>query len=224
MPVLYTARLTLTIYDVWAGEDDKHGLRHVEMEPINSVVPDSLWQTTERLRATRLATSLLPHQTPSGEPTSGPAVWYIRLGSNNPDGERIGAIAVCSRSTVVPPDMGWNIRKDLRNKGYATEAAKRVAEYLLNEFQGGFRNAIPVCGLLAIMDFSNPASTQVAKNLGMVDMREVTTDLRIEPFKVYGFALEGRRQFTAKDTLNCFGPGEQGVRVVRMLYDRDTIV
>ena len=75
------------------------------------------------------------------------------------DGEIIGGVTLekCEDRTY---ELGWVVRRDARGKGYASEAAKALAEYafdVLNAKQ-----------ILAHCDNRNAASERVMQKLGMV--------------------------------------------------------
>ena len=78
----------------------------------------------------------------------------------------IGFINVSCRHEEFPPDIGWVILPAHQGKGYAGEAAKRVQDYFVYEFQGGFINADPKIPLVACVKVGNEVSEKVARRLG----------------------------------------------------------
>src|SRR5436853_3318676 len=65
-------------------------------------------------------------------------------------------------------EMGWHVRRDLWNRGLATEAALRVREYARDTLGRG--------RLIAIIEPANRSSQAVARKLGMTVEREDVLD------------------------------------------------
>lgn len=175
-------------------------------------------QIRQSLAATTVPANWLPwHKTPTG-----PSLYLIRPGSDNPTGDRIGLINVTCRghrAEDFPPDMGWAIIPAYQRRGYASEAAARVKEYFLEEFQGGFRHAEPKLPLLCTLNDGNEVSEKVARGLGMEEVGEVAVfhvpGLRRKVFAVPG--LNCPRFEYDKLKINAFGVGDAGMQVLKTL-------
>ena len=80
-------------------------------------------------------------------------------------GQVIGFINVSCRHEQFPPDFGWVLLPVHQGHGYASEAAKRVQDYFVHEFQGGFINADPKIPLVACIKAKNEVSEKLARRL-----------------------------------------------------------
>jgi RimJ/RimL family protein N-acetyltransferase len=220
-PVISTERLTLTIWDDQDPAHEAWALEFFADEAIHSSLGKPLFHNLERIRAYRASTLLMPEHTPSRLPVSGAAVWFVRLGSDNPDGKPIGMINVCCRGLSIPTDIGWGLMKAYHGQGYASEAALAIASYILDDFQGGYRNSNPPCGLVATLNEKNMASRSVALKIGMIRMGEVLFEGSEEPIPIYAIPGLGTPQFTTATTMNVFGYGEAGRRTVKLLWGQE---
>lgn len=82
-------------------------------------------------------------------------------------------INISSRNPNLPPDIGWGAIREFQGIWHATDAAIRVEEYILEEFQGGFRNARPALGLVATLNEKNAKSAVVARKVGLVPVGDI---------------------------------------------------
>ena len=78
-------------------------------------------------------------------------------------------------------EVGWHIRRDLWNRGLATEAGRACRDYA--------RDVLRQPHLISIIDGDNLASQAVARKLGMRIEREDV--VRGRPRVIYGMALPG---------------------------------
>ncbi|KAF2104417.1 hypothetical protein NA57DRAFT_51244 [Rhizodiscina lignyota] len=127
-PVLHTGRLTLTL---WNGNEENlklflgtftspHTKEHVGELPVKTL------EDAKRL----IDTTTLGHKVLSGKKAPGAAMYILRLGRNNPNGEAIGHIELVQRNSERLPDVGYAlIGSKYANTGYMTEAAKEVLRY-----------------------------------------------------------------------------------------------
>ena len=76
------------------------------------------------------------------------------------DGEIIGGVMLETCEENRNYELGWVVRKDARGNGYASEAAKALAEYAFRELNAE--------QLQAHCDNRNAASERVMQKLGMV--------------------------------------------------------
>jgi RimJ/RimL family protein N-acetyltransferase len=220
-PILKSERLTLTIFDPRNDDDADWGLWCSNHPAIKAVVGSVGFDSREKWHAFRSATLIPPKFTPRQEHVSGPAAYAVRLGSNNPQGERIGIVLLACRDLNVPPDLGWLILPPHQRQGYASEAAKRLLDYFLDEFQGGFRNASPPIGITAILSSGNPGSVGVARKIGMVHRGEVSMAFpKGKLITIYGSPAVGLedKKFTPDQTVNVVGIGEAGIKVAKLLF------
>lgn len=74
-------------------------------------------------------------------------------------GEIIGGVNLEKCGVDRTYEIGWTIRKDMRGKGYATEAAKALMDYAFEELHAGI--------VQAHCDSRNQASEKVMRKLGM---------------------------------------------------------
>ncbi len=74
-------------------------------------------------------------------------------------GEIIGGVNLEKCGEDRTYEIGWTIRKDMRGKGYATEAAKALMDYAFEELHAGI--------VRAHCDSRNQASEKVMKKLAM---------------------------------------------------------
>ena len=90
--------------------------------------------------------------------TDGFGLWAVVLKEN---GEMIGdcGITMQNINSQLLPEIGYHIRKDMQNKGYATEAAAGCIRY-------GFEKLNFDC-LYSYMKYTNSASARVAEKNGM---------------------------------------------------------
>lgn len=75
-------------------------------------------------------------------------------------GEIIGGVNLEKCGVDRTYEIGWTIRKDMRGKGYATEAAKALMDYAFEELHAGI--------VQAHCDSRNQASEKVMRKLGMI--------------------------------------------------------
>jgi RimJ/RimL family protein N-acetyltransferase len=66
------------------------------------------------------------------------------------------------------PELGWTIRRDAWGNGYATEAARAVADWAFQELK--------IDRLISLIEPSNDRSVRLACRLGMVPTREAVSD------------------------------------------------
>jgi hypothetical protein len=128
----------------------------------------------------------------------------------------------------LPADIGWGLMKAFHGKGYAVEASIRVKEYIMEEFQGGFRHATPPCGLVACLNEKNLASAAVARRVGLVRMGEVLYLRSEEKVPVYGLPgsvmNEGKRFEADPDfRINVFGYGEPAKRTMLLIFGQEEL-
>ena len=218
-PVLRTDRLTLTILDPENPDGMEFCIDVFNDPDIVATAGDLGIKTFKQLGAYTRSVSLLPQHTPSNKHPTGPAVWLVRLGQNNPTGQYIGLINFCSRNELMPPDMGWAILPSHQNQGYASEAALRVRDYVLNEFQGGLKNRDPPLRIVSIIsNTKNIRSMGVARRLGFVRAGEVSiynSGGRIAA--VFSKPGPGMEVLTPDIEYNIYGPGEAGKRTAEMI-------
>ena len=83
-------------------------------------------------------------------------------------GEIIGAgcIQHLGRDPANPHEIGWRLRQDKWNKGFASEAARRMAAFAFENLQAPL--------LCAVCKPDNRASAHVMEKLGMTYMGEAT--------------------------------------------------
>jgi RimJ/RimL family protein N-acetyltransferase len=86
------------------------------------------------------------------------ALWLVRLGADEPDGEVIGISSMIHRAYI--PDQGWVILPQYQGRGYATEAAREVLRY--------FRDILGMQDLMAPTHQGNSDSFNIARKLGYV--------------------------------------------------------
>lgn len=135
-------------------------------------------------------------------------------------------INISGRDPDVPTDIGWCVIQAFQGRGYATEAAMRVAEYMLDEFQGGFRNATPPCGLVATLNEKNAKSAVIARKVGLVPMgniRYVGSKENVVVYGVPGLNINRGKPFTPDLRVNVFGWGEPLKRTLRLLYGQEEV-
>lgn len=70
----------------------------------------------------------------------------------------IGAIAVSYHSVLYEPELGWMMQGEYCKKGYASEAATAVTDYLFQTYHYDF--------ISVVMDVDNPASFRTAEKSG----------------------------------------------------------
>ena len=75
------------------------------------------------------------------------------------EGRHIGAVSVEIDEKGQEGEMGWVLHSGYQGKGYATEAAKALSDFAINELK--------VTKLVAHCDFRNTASKKVMENIGM---------------------------------------------------------
>ena len=92
-----------------------------------------------------------------GDKRNGFGIWPVVLKA---DGRVIGACGVFYIPEHEPDvEIAWVLSKDYRGRGYATEAARAVAEYALTEYR--------LRVLYAIIHEENTPSIRLADRLGM---------------------------------------------------------
>jgi RimJ/RimL family protein N-acetyltransferase len=233
--------LNLTIFDPTHQPDLDFSL-HVYTHPDLTArlgIP-LFFDSIPKILAFRKSTCLLPAHTPRNEPLSGPAVYTIHLNQHPStpcaNGEPIGIINFSSRNESFPPDIGWVVLPAYQGKGYASEAARRVLEYFLNEFQGGFLNAYFPLGVTATIAEGNVKSKSVARQIGFVELGEVRScGVKMwegTSLKVWGTrgllerdegSGEERMPYKAEEKEYWpFGEGEDGRRTVEMVFGKET--
>lgn len=156
-PVLNTERLTLTLYDNNDDEDVDLFLRVFEDPAVREHAGDFGIKTRNDMR--RLADSTtLGHRLLGGKKAAGAAIYIVRLGPNNLNGERIGHVELPQRNAEMFPDVGYAVFSQYAGRGYATEATKEAVRYWREE-----------CGIRDMQVFTDPgnrASFRVAEKLG----------------------------------------------------------
>ena len=223
-----TLRLTLTIWDAQSTSDVDFCLALFNDPEITAKAGRIGIDTPEKLAAFRISTSPIPKYTPLKLPISGPAVYLVRHGTNDPSATPIGLINVCNRGEDFPPDMGWATLPKYQQRGFAAEAAERVFNYFMNEFQGGFRHADPPIGITAVLNLENKAPMGVARRLGLVDLGDVRPDgLPDGKYPVYGtpnLLIDGEKPFTKeKNAFYAFGSGEAGKRTTELIFGKKEV-
>ena len=100
--------------------------------------------------------------------TDGFGLWAVVLKEN---GEMIGdcGITMQNINSQFLPEIGYHIRKDMQNKGYATEAVAGCIRY-------GFEKLNFDC-LYSYMKYTNSASARVAEKNGMKFIGEYPDDV-----------------------------------------------
>lgn len=76
------------------------------------------------------------------------------------DNEHIGAVSIYMNDDYTEGELGWIINKKYWGKGYATEAARAIVEFAVNELK--------VIKIVAHCDSENVASYKVMEKLGML--------------------------------------------------------
>lgn len=143
IPVLETERLILRPHtvedasDVFEWTSDERVAEFMNYSRHESVDTSAEW--------------LKSLETPENEYT-----WGIVRKS---DGKLIGSCSIRRRPDGVYWGFGYNLRYDCWNKGYATEAAKRMIEFVRKE-----HNAVKITAEHAV---DNPASGRVMEKCGM---------------------------------------------------------
>ncbi len=95
------------------------------------------------------------------------------------DEKLIGGVGLYMEDNRTKAELGWIFNKRFRGKGYATEAAKAVMDYAINELN--------VTEVFAHCDTRNFASANVMKRLGM--------ELEHEGLRHYDRTGEGAREY-----------------------------
>ena len=75
------------------------------------------------------------------------------------DGLHIGGISITLGETLREGELGWILHKNYWKKGYATEAARAVKDFAINDLH--------VSRLIAHCDSRNTASRRLMERLGM---------------------------------------------------------
>ncbi|MFZ6771916.1 GNAT family N-acetyltransferase [Undibacterium sp. SXout7W] len=86
--------------------------------------------------------------------------WWSLIDTSSNDLIGAGCIQHLGRDAANPLEIGWRLRKDCWGKGYAFEAANRMATFAFDTLEGK--------ELVAICDPENTASAHVMKKLGML--------------------------------------------------------
>jgi hypothetical protein len=162
---LYSERLTYTLLDVKNNEDLEFGIDLFNDSGYGVLSPKGYW---DKETFAKLAYSIM--LTPSdcsGQHINHIPLYTVRIG-NNTSGIRIGIINICRRVSNIPVDLGYVIAKQYRQKGYGSEAAKRILEYWTMEF--GLKE---ICLVTAE---SNTVSQRVAEKIGFVEGGWVSSD------------------------------------------------
>lgn len=164
--VLNTARLTLTLFNP-TSQQHSDLLFPVILYLMGTFVDTSLPPDEHNRAAHEIATQRMQFYRESGridssllggrQPTTA-ALWMVRLGANNPDGECIGVASVLYRAYI--PDQGWAILPAHQGRGYATEVCAEVLRY--------FQQELNLSELMVMIEAKNTQSNRVAKKLGYV--------------------------------------------------------
>jgi len=93
-------------------------------------------------------------------------------------GAHIGSVSVCLSEDRQSGDFGWIIRREHWGKGYATEAARALMEFI---------RTLGVTKLTACCDARNAASVRVLEKLGL--------KLESEGVRLYPGSGESAREF-----------------------------
>lgn len=80
------------------------------------------------------------------------------------EGTQIGAVSVYFNDHRTEGELGWILNKKYWGKGYATEAAMAVKDFVVNELK--------VSNLIAHCDFRNSASCNVMKKIGLALVKD----------------------------------------------------
>jgi len=114
--------------------------------------------------------------------------YLLRLGAQSPDGELIGGVSLCQRSTgdlYLPPDLGWGIVESHMRQGYATEAARELLRWIREDFS--------MEEVVVLPGAHNPASIRVAEKLGFVEGGQIPD---YDAGKTYSiFVLPGMQRY-----------------------------
>lgn len=82
---------------------------------------------------------------------------YVILLRNN--GELIGGVNLEARPEPLTYEIGWTVRRDMRGRGFATEAARALLSYAFD--------ALRAEAVVSVCDARNAASERVMRKLGM---------------------------------------------------------
>ncbi|QDQ25792.1 GNAT family N-acetyltransferase [Chitinimonas arctica] len=85
--------------------------------------------------------------------------WWSFMDIDNNEVIGAGCIQYLGRDPANPLEIGWRLRKDKWNKGYASEAARVMAEFAFERLKAE--------SLYAVCHQDNHASAHVMKKLGM---------------------------------------------------------
>lgn len=122
--------------------------------------------------------------------TDGFGLWAVVLKEN---GEMIGDCGITMQNIngQLLPEIGYHIRKNMQNKGYATEAAAGCIRY-------GFENLNSDC-LYSYMKYTNSVSARVAEKNGMKLIGEYPDDVNFMT-RVYCINRKERKMSTTANS------------------------
>lgn len=185
LPFLYTARLTLRLYD------DQRDVPFAT----SLFGPSFTAEDMQRLdKGTQLRKSLL-----NGRKAPGASAYIIHLGTA--EGPEIGVVSLCHRKEGLAPDIGWGVSVENRRKGLATEAAKECLRYWHEEF--GLKE---IC---AFVSKDNIASQRVVERVGLVSKGYLTlTGMSGSVYEVFAYGLGTMNEFQG-DSVNFWGEPEE---------------
>jgi len=115
-------------------------------------------------------------------------------------GKMIGMVTLSSRSSSVPPDMGWGLFCQYANQGFATEAGKEALRY--------WRDDCGISEIIAWPKATNIPSVRTAAKLGFVENGLAVSTEKGERHAVY--TLPGMKGFEGGTEMSFFGEGEEG--------------
>lgn len=118
----------------------------------------------------------------------------------SPHGKMIGTVTLASRSSSIPPDMGWGLFCQYANQGFATEAGKEALRY--------WRDDCGISEIIAWPKQTNIPSLRTAAKLGFVENGFAVSTEKGERHAVY--TLPGMKRFEEGTELSFFGEGEEG--------------
>lgn len=156
--ILYTERLTLTLFDHNSSKDCtefESALVVLARGVLNAPNPEQ--NAKDALEYYKTGGRIEPRFL-GGRKADRAALWLVRLGADKPGGEVIGISSMIHRAYI--PDQGWVILPQYQGQGYATEAAREVLRY--------FRDTLGIQNLMAPMHQGNSNSLNVARKLGYV--------------------------------------------------------
>ncbi|MCJ1376940.1 hypothetical protein MMC17_000030 [Xylographa soralifera] len=204
-PILYTSRLTLTIFDENKPDHCDHIIACFQDPIALERMGDMGIRTHEQLKALGKNMILSPSFC-GGKVPHGMACYNIHLGSSPLD-PMIGLISLAQRSKTVPPDVGWGVLHQYAGNGYATEAGREVFRYMTEEYG--------VTEMVALIKPTNLMSIRVAEKIGFVEPGEIITEEGGLPKLIY--TLKGMKKIDPNTRINFYGDGEEGERIKKMM-------